>query len=392
MSILFYLAIILLIAIFVSKILSKLKLPNVTGYLIAGLLIGPSMLGIIPKNVVSQFGIISEVALAFIAYNMGSEFNLAELKKMSKGVLVITIFQSLAAMVCVMISMMLLFNQPFSFSLVLGAISCATAPAATIMVIKQYNAKGQVVDTLLPVVALDDAVCIIAFGISTSIAKALMKNTGGISIFNMIVSPLIEVALALAFGFFMGILLVILIKRIEGENELLTMIIAVVFATAAICIKFNLSSLLTCMMIGTTVVNILPNFKKAFTIVERFTPPIYVAFFTISGIELDISILKTVGVIGIGYIVFRIIGKVSGAYMGAKISNSPDNVKKYLGFTLIPQAGVAIGLSMIAQNVLPDPFGAQVRTIVLAATVVYELIGPSFTRRALVKAGEIEVG
>lgn len=392
MSILFYLAIILLIAIFVSKILSKLKLPNVTGYLIAGLLIGPSMLGIIPKNVVSQFGIISEVALAFIAYNMGSEFNLAELKKMSKGVLVITIFQSLAAMVCVMISMMLLFNQPFSFSLVLGAISCATAPAATIMVIKQYNAKGQVVDTLLPVVALDDAVCIIAFGISTSIAKALMKNTGGISIFNMIVSPLIEVALALAFGFFMGILLVILIKRIEGENELLTMIIAVVFATAAICIKFNLSSLLTCMMIGTTVVNILPNFKKAFTIVERFTPPIYVAFFTISGIELDISILKTVGVIGIGYIVFRIIGKVSGAYMGAKISNSPDNVKKYLGFTLLPQAGVAIGLSMIAQNVLPDPFGAQVRTIVLAATVVYELIGPSFTRRALVKAGEIEVG
>lgn len=392
MSILFYLAIILLIAIFVSKILSKLKLPNVTGYLIAGLLIGPSMLGIIPKNVVSQFGIISEVALAFIAYNMGSEFNLAELKKMSKGVLVITIFQSLAAMVCVMISMMLLFNQPFSFSLVLGAISCATAPAATIMVIKQYNAKGQVVDTLLPVVALDDAVCIIAFGISTSIAKALMKNTGGISIFNMIVSPLIEVALALAFGFFMGILLVILIKRIEGENELLTMIIAVVFATAAICIKFNLSSLLTCMMIGTTVVNILPNFKKAFTIVERFTPPIYVAFFTISGIELDISILKTVGVIGIGYIVFRIIGKVSGAYMGAKISNSPDNVKKYLGFTLLPQAGVAIGLSMIAQNILPAPYGSQVRTIVLAATVVYELIGPSFTRRALVKAGEIEVG
>lgn len=392
MSILFYLAIILLIAIFVSKILSKLKLPNVTGYLIAGLLIGPSMLGIIPKNVVSQFGIISEVALAFIAYNMGSEFNLAELKKMSKGVLVITIFQSLTAMAFVMLSMMLLFNQPFSFSLVLGAISCATAPAATIMVIKQYNAKGQVVDTLLPVVALDDAVCIIAFGISTSIAKALMKNTGGISIFNMIVSPLIEVALALAFGFFMGILLVILIKRIEGENELLTMIIAVVFATAAICIKFNLSSLLTCMMIGTTVVNILPNFKKAFTIVERFTPPIYVAFFTISGIELDISILKTVGVIGIGYIVFRIIGKVSGAYMGAKISNSPDNVKKYLGFTLLPQAGVAIGLSMIAQNILPAPYGSQVRTIVLAATVVYELIGPSFTRRALVKAGEIEVG
>lgn len=392
MNILFYLAIILLIAIITSKILSKFKLPNVTGYLIAGLLIGPSFLGIIPKDVVGQFSIISEVALAFIAYNIGSEFNLLELKKMSKGIITITFVQSLAAMVFVMLGMMLIFNQPFYFSLVLGAISCATAPASTIMVIKQYKAKGNVVDTLLPVVAIDDAVCIIAFGISTSIAKALIEKSGQISIFNMLVIPLIEVAAALVLGLVMGILMILLIKKIEGENELLTTIVGVIFVTAAICIRFNLSSLLACMMVGATVVNVMPNFKKAFTLAEGITPPIYVAFFTISGVGLDITILKTVGAIGVVYILFRMFGKVLGSYVGAIIAKSSDNVRKYLGFTLIPQAGVAIGLSMIAQNVLPDPYGSQIRTIVLAATVVYELIGPLFTKKALIKAGEIKVG
>ena len=391
MNILFYLAVILLVSIFTSKILSKFKLPNVTGYLIAGLLIGPSIFNIIPKDIVDNFSIISEVALAFIAYNMGSEFNLTELKKMSKGIVTITLLQSLSAMAFVMLSMMLIFDQPLSFSLVLGAISCATAPAATVMVIKQYQARGQVVDTLLPVVALDDAVCIIVFGISTSIAKTLMVNAGQLSIFNMLLSPLVEVILSLGLGLLMGIFLVILIKRINGENELLTTIIAIIFATAAICIKFNLSSLLTCMMVGTTVVNMIPNFKKAFTIVERFTPPVYVAFFTISGVELNISILKAVGFVGIGYIVFRIFGKVFGSYLGAKISNSPAAIRKYLGFTLIPQAGVAIGLSMIAKNIFPEPYGSQIRAIVLAATVIYELLGPSITKNALIKAGEIKV-
>lgn len=392
MNILFYVAIILLIGMFTAKILSRFKLPNVTGYIIAGLIIGPSLLDIVPNDVSHQLEIVSEVALAFIAYSIGSEFNFAELKKMSKGIFTITFLQSFAAIVFVMVPMMLIFNQPFSFSLILGAISSATAPAATVMVIKQYKAKGDLVNTLLPVVAIDDAVCIIAFGISSSIAKALSSNAAGLSIYNMLVVPLTEVLLSLGLGLLMGILLIILIKRIEGENELLSMIIAVILVTAAICIRFNLSSLLSCMMIGATIVNVMPNFKKAFTIIEGFTPPVYIAFFTISGVELDIAVLKTVGIIGIGYIIFRVLGKVLGAYAGAAISKSPENVRKYLGFTLIPQAGVAIGLSMMAQNILPDPYGAQVRAIVLAATVVYELLGPSLTRKALIKAGEIKVG
>ena len=294
MNILYYIAIILLVGILTAKILSKFNLPNVTGYIIAGLIIGPSFLGIIPKDISHNLGIISEVALAFIAYSIGSEFNFVELKKMSKGIFTITFLQSLAAIVFVMVPMMFLFNQPFSFSLILGAISSATAPAATVMVIKQYKAKGDVVNTLLPVVAIDDAVCIIAFGISSSIARSLMSKTGGLSLYNMLIVPLTEVVLSLGLGLLMGILLILIIKKIQGENELLTMIIAVIFATAAICIRFNLSSLLSCMMIGATLVNVMPNFKKAFTIVDGFTPPIYVAFFTVSGVELDITVLKTV--------------------------------------------------------------------------------------------------
>ncbi|MBZ2175818.1 cation:proton antiporter [Schnuerera sp. xch1] len=390
MNILFYLAIVLLVAIIMSKIVSKLKLPNVTGYLVAGLIIGPSLFNIIPKDVVSQFSIISEVALAFIAYNIGSEFNLAHLKKMSKGIILITVLQSLLAMVFVILAITIIAGQPVSFGLVLGAIGTATAPAATIMVIRQYKAKGDVVDTLLPVVAMDDAVCVIAFGISASIARALISNTNTISIVNMLVMPLIEVIGALLLGLLMGILLILLIKRVEGETELLSIIIAIIFATAAISIRFNLSSLLACMMVGATLINVIPNFKNAFTIVDRFTPPLYAAFFTISGLELDLSVLGTVGMIGVVYVIFRVLGKISGSYLGARICNAPMTVRRYLGFTLIPQAGVAIGLSMIAQNILPAPYGVQVRTIVLAGTIVFELFGPLITKRSLIKAGEIK--
>lgn len=388
---LFYLSVIIFTGIITSKILSRFRLPNVTGYLIGGLIIGPSILGIIPQETIGDLKIISEMSLAFIAYNIGSEFNLTELKRMGKNIVTITVFQTFATMFFVTIAIALICGQPFSFSLVLGAISAATAPAATVMVIKQYRAKGEVVNTLLPVVALDDAICIIAFGIATSVARAFIGQTGTVSIFNMLVTPLIEVIAALALGLVMGVFLILLIKKIEGETELMSLVIAVVFATAAISLRYNLSSLLSCMMLGATLVNIIPNFKKAFTIVDRFTPALYVAFFTASGVELNLSILKSVGLIGIVYIVFRIIGKLSGSYLGAKVSNASANVRKYLGYTLLPQAGVAIGLSMVAKNLLPDPYGEQLRTIVLAGTIIFELIGPVITKNALIKAGEIKL-
>lgn len=391
MHMLFYIAVILFAGMGTAKILSKFKLPNVTGYLIAGLIIGPSLLGIIPKEASDKLSIISEAALSFIAYSIGSEFNIENLKRVGKGVIIITVLEALTAVFLVDIVMIFVLGQPVAFSLVLGAIAAATAPAATLMVVRQYKAKGPVVDTLLPVVAMDDAVGIMAFGISTTIAQTLVKNSGSISIAKIILIPLFEIVAALAIGFGMGILLTYLSKKVKGEDGLLSIVIAVLFATAGIAIRFNLSSLLACMMIGATLTNLDPNNKRAFTTVDRFTPPVLISFFTIAGVQLDLSILKEVGLLGIVYVVVRVMGKMLGAYLGAKISDFPHTVQKYLGFTLIPQAGVAIGLSMIAQNTLPSPYGAQVRTIVLAATVIYELLGPMITKTALIKAGEIKL-
>lgn len=392
MHMLFYIAIVLFAGMFFAKILAKFKLPNVTGYLIAGLIIGPSILGIIPKEGADKLSIISEAALSFIAYSIGSEFNIENLKNVGKGVIVVTILEALTAVALVDISMIFIFKQPVPFSLVLGAIAAATAPAATLMVIRQYKAKGPVVNTLLPVVAMDDAVGIIAFGISTTIAKAILNNSTNISVFKIIFIPLLEIFFALLLGFIMGIILTYLSKKARGEDSLLSIIIAVLFATTGIAIRFELSSLLACMMVGATLINIAPNNKRAFTTVERFTPPVLISFFTIAGVQLDLSILKDVGFLGIAYVIIRVAGKMLGAYLGARISKFPSTVQKYLGYTLIPQAGVAIGLSMVAQDTLPDPYGVRIRTIVLAGTVIYELVGPMITKMALIKAGEIQVG
>lgn len=392
MHMLFYLGIILFTGMIMAKILSKFKLPNVTGYLIAGLIIGPSVLGIIPQESSDKLSIISEAALSFIAYSIGSEFNIQNLKRLGKGIITITVFEALTAVALVDLVMIFVLKQSIPFSLVLGAIAAATAPAATLMVIRQYKAKGPLVNTLLPVVAIDDAVGIIAFGISTTIAKALVSNTESISIVKIIFIPLLEIFFSLLIGFIMGILLTYLCKKAKGEDGLLSLVIATLFATAGIAISLELSSLLACMMVGATLTNLDPNNKKAFTTVERFTPPVLISFFTIAGVQLNLSILKEVGLIGIVYVIVRVVGKMLGAFLGSKIANFPKTVQKYLGFTLIPQAGVAIGLSMVAQNTLPSPYGAQARTIVLAGTVIYELVGPMITKIALIKAGEIEVG
>lgn len=392
MHMLFYLAVILFAGMFTAKLLSKVKLPNVTGYLIAGLIIGPSILGIIPKEGADKLSIISEAALSFIAYSIGSEFNIENLKKLGKGILTVTVFQAYTTLLLVDLVLIFIFKQPVPFSLLLGAIATATAPAATLMVIRQYKAKGPLVNTLLPVVAIDDALGIIAFGISATIAKALVSNTKNISVTKIIFMPLLEIFLALLIGFLMGILLTYLAKRVKGEDSLLCLVITIIFATAGIAISFELSSLLACMMVGATLTNLDPNNKKAFNTADKFTPPILISFFTIAGVQLELSVLKDVGIIGIVYVVVRVIGKMFGAYLGAKLAKLSSVVQRYLGFTLIPQAGVAIGLSMIAENILPSPYGTQARTIVLAATIIYELVGPMITKQALIKAGEIEVG
>lgn len=387
---LYYVGIILVSGLIMGKVVSFIKLPKVTGYLIAGLIIGPSILNLVPPSAASKLSVISEAALGFIAYSIGSSFNFENLKQLGNGIIIITLFESLTAVVAVDFVLIVLLKQPVPFSIMLGAIAAATAPAATIMVLKQYNASGPLVDTLLPVVAIDDAVGIMAFGISMTIAKSLLDSTKTISL-KTIFLPVGEIVLAFAIGIGIGIILSIVSKYSEGEDQLLTITIATLFITVGIAIKLNLSPLLTCMSIGATVSNIAPNSTRVLSIVDKFTPPVFVAFFTIAGVELNLTILKSVGFIGIVYIIVRVIGKILGAYIGAKIAKSPAVVQKYLGFTLIPQAGVAIGLAMVAETAVPE-FGAAIRTIILSATVIYELIGPLITKIAIFKAGEAHVG
>ena len=389
MNNLLYFALILLSGIGMARLVSRFKLPHVTGYLLAGVLMGPSILGIIPLNIAEGMNIVSEAALGFIAYSIGSEINFKKLRKVGKSLITITFFEALTPVILVTLAMVYIFKQPLPFAITIGAIAAATAPAATIMVIRQYKAKGPLVDTLLPVVAMDDGLAIVSFGVAFTIAKSLMSASGTISFATAVLLPLWEITLSLGIGFLTGLALAYAIPKIKGEDELLSVVISAVFIAIGISAFAHASTLLVCMMLGITITNFSHNSIRAINIINRVTPPIFIAFFTLAGVELNLSVLRYAGLIGIGYIVFRSIGKTLGANIGARITNSPAMVTKYLGLTLLPQAGVAIGLSMVAQTVMPE-FGATIRTVILASTVVYEVFGPVIAKNALIRAGEID--
>jgi len=382
-----YLAIAIFAGLFSGKLMKKFKLPNVTGYIIFGLIIGPYVLGILPEDVVSKMTIISDVALGFIAFSIGSEFKLSYLKKIGKSPVVIAFCEGFGATLLVDLALVLA-GCDIKFSLVLGAIASATAPAATIMVVKQYKAKGPVTDTLLPVVAIDDAVALIAFGISFAVAK-IIGSTGNVDILSVIISPVIEIIGGLLFGAVLGFILSALIKWFTGRGNRLSVAIAMVCLCVGISVICGFSSLLACMAMGAIFINTSKRYNELFQLTDRFTPPLFLLFFVVSGAELNVGILPSVGVIGIVYIIVRVLGKMGGASLGAIIGKASPEVKKYLGPTLIPQAGVAIGLSMAAVTVVPE-FGANIRVIILCATIIYELVGPVITKITLIKAGEIK--
>lgn len=392
MHTLFYIGLMIAFGIGTAKVVSYIKLPDITGYLIAGLIIGPSILGLVPHEAVHNLTLISEAALGFIAYSIGSEFNLKSIKSVGKQVFVITIFQAVGAILLVDLAMIFIFKQEVYFSIVLGAIATATAPGPILMIIKQYKAKGPVVDTLLPLVALDDALGIMIFGICLTFATTLAKAGTQLSIINMLLQPIKEIGLSIIIGCALGFVLAHILNRIKDGFEMVNILVAIVLLGVGLSYKFHASPILLSMTIGATVSNLVSTTKglKAIHSVEKFTPPLYVAFFTLAGVELNLSMLSGVGYIGLGYIIFRMIGKIYGSNLGAKVCKAPKTVQRYLGVTLVPQAGVAIGLALVAQSVLPHPYGTRVKTIVLAATVVYELIGPLMAKIALTKAGEID--
>ena len=382
----FYLSLILLSGLIFGRAVKLLKLPNVTGYLLAGLILGPYCLKIFTVDLVTSFELISEMALAFIAFSIGAEFKISYLKKLGSTSVVIAIFAALLASVFVTLSLIII-GVEFEIALLLGAIASATAPAATVMVIKQYNAKGPVSEMLLSVVAIDDAVALVLFGLSMAVVNS-MTNPGEASMTMSVIMPVVEIIGSFVVGVILGILFKIPLKYFRKDSNRLIITTGFVFLASSIASMLGLSPLLLCMSMGAVVVNIVGSAKSIFSLADRVTPPLYLMFFVVSGAGLDITILPKVGLIGFMYIITRFLGKVLGSYAGAIITKAPETVKKYLGFTLIPQAGVAIGLSLLASQKLPA-YAATIRTVVLAATFIYELVGPVLTKISLKKAGEI---
>ncbi|WP_052446715.1 cation:proton antiporter [Candidatus Soleaferrea massiliensis] len=385
-NVLLYLGIILFCGLLFGRLAKLCKLPNVTGYLVGGLLIGPSFLNLIPSGTLQNFDIISDVALGFIAFAVGSEFKFSYLKKVGVGPLIIAVCEAFGAILLVF-GGLLLAGFPMDFSIVLASIAAATAPAATIMVVRQYKAKGPVTDTLLTVVALDDAVALMGFGIAVAIAQAM--NGASTSIMMTILDPLIEIVGALGIGVVLGFLFLLPMRFFKKDGNRLIIVCGFIFLGVAIADWLGLSSLLLIMAMGATLINVAKGNNTIPKVADFVTPPIFLMFFVISGAELDISVLPTIGLVGVIYVVLRVAGKCGGAALGSVIAKSPPAVKKYLGPTLLPQAGVAIGLSLLATQMFPD-YGGQIRAVILCGTFIYELIGPAITKLSLKAAGEIK--
>ena len=368
-----------------SRLMKKVHLPNVTGYLIAGLLIGPFVLHLIPKDAISSLDTITMVALGFIAFSIGGEFRFSNIKAIGAKSITITLFQSLGTAILVD-TVLILCGFDIPLALTLGAIATATAPAATLMVVRQYHAKGPVTNTLLPVVAMDDAVGLMVYSISVSVAQALCG--GSLSFSATVLKPLLEIVLSLAVGIVIGLAVSFVMRFFHSKSNRMMISIAAVSLGVALARTYNLSDLLLCMAIGATYVNLRDDAMETLDSIDAWTPPLFMLFFVISGADLDVSILPSVGILGVLYLLARSAGKYFGALLGAVVTKADPNIRKYLGLTLLPQAGVAIGMAQTAVSALPA-YGANIRAVVLCATLIYELVGPVITKICLTKAGEI---
>lgn len=370
-----------------NRIVKKFNLPNVTGYLLAGLLIGPYVLDLFPSEAVAEMNLVTNTALGFIAFSIGGSFNIANIKAIGGKVLVITLLEACTASLFVILAV-LLFRFPVPVALALGAIAAATAPATTLLVARQYHADGPVTRMLLPVVALDDAVCIILFSILTSIA-AVIENGTELSIAEMILDPLREIGLSLVLGAGLGLVVALCSRAFKSRANRIAVIVCSVFLCVSLADKWGLSALLVCMMNSAVMVNVSKESDKMLDVCDRWTPPLFLLFFVISGAQLNLSVLPQIGLVGIIYLLARSLGKYVGATTGSTIVKTDKNIRKYLGLTLLPQEGVAIAMSQMVTGVLPA-YGEQIRAVILSATLVYELTGPLISKLALTKAGEIQ--
>lgn len=411
MEILLAIGIAMFAGLFLSRLTSKFNLPDVTSYLVAGVLIGPLVLGRLgipglgftSMEFVEEMGLLCDVALGFIAFSIGNEFRISALRKIGRQAAVIAVVQALAATLLVDLTLLGLHlflgdRLPVSTCIILGAIATATAPAATLMVINQYKAKGPLTNILLPIVALDDAVGLVVFAVSSGIAKALIS--GSVSVVSLLVNPIIEIAGSLLLGAFLGWVFSLVEKFFNSGSKRLSLAVAfVVICTGLSKLDFHLpgdleigfSSLLVTMMCSAVFCNLCDFSEEIMNKTERWTAPVYVLFFVISGAELDLTVFGDLAVVGIGvaYILSRSAGKILGANVSARLTKCQPTICKYLGITLLPQAGVALGMSVVVAAEFGEA-GAIIRNIVLFSVLIYELVGPLLTKMALTAAGEIK--
>ena len=393
-----------------SRLTSRLNLPDVTSYLVAGVLVGPLVLGKLGVpglgfsdfHFVESMGLVCDAALGFIAFSIGSEFRVSALRKIGRQATVIAVFQALAATIMVDLGLIGLHfllgpeKLPVSTCLILGAIATATAPAATLMVVNQYKAKGPLTDILMPIVALDDAVGLVVFAVSKGVALAFLG--GNLSLISVLVNPMIEIFGSLLLGALLGWVFSLVEKYFNSNSKRLSLAVAFVAICAGLSkLKFTacdvhvgFSSLLVCMMCGTVFCNLCDFSEEIMHKTERWPGPVYVLFFVISGAELDLRVFADLAVVGIGvvYILTRSAGKIAGASLSARMMKCEKSICKYLGITLLPQAGVALGMSVTVAAEF-GAVGATIRNIVLFSVLIYELVGPMLTKMALTAAGDI---
>lgn len=380
------LALMLFAGFFVTRLTKRLRLPNVTGYILAGILIGPWALRLIPVSVIRHMDFVNDVALAFIAFGVGRYFKLSALKKSGAKVIAITLAESLVAAAAVTLTMIFIFRLPVPFSLLLGAIGCATAPASTIMTIRQYHAKGPFVNIILQVVALDDAVSLIAFSVCTVVVQNL--NDSRAMDFGLVLRPLFLNLAALAVGVLGGWLLNRLITEGRSQDHRLVLVVAIILGVSGVCTLFDVSPLLSCMACGTAYCNISGS-KKLFKQLNAFAPPVLLLFFVLSGMRLNVPALAGAGIIGVGYFIVRIAGKYAGAFLGAAAAKCDAATRNYLGLALIPQAGVSTASPCSASGCSRPRWAPLLSTIILSSAVLYEMIGPASAKASMVLAGVI---
>ena len=387
-SVILSLALILFTGFLMTRITKKLKLPDVTGYLFAGIIIGPYVLNLIPAYVLSGMDFITDIASAYIAFGVGKYFKLDTVKAHGKKIVIITLCEAVAAAFLTFAVMYYGFRLSFYFSLLLGAIASATASASTMMTIHQYHAKGEMVDIVLEVIALDNVIALIAFSICSAVVSQ-MEGSGGHMGFSLFLLPVLKNLLVIAAGGVCGYLLKWIISVKRTKDHSLILINAVIFAIAGLCSCMDVSPLLSCMTMGMTYVNIRKD-KKIFKEVNHFSAPVMLLFFVLSGTKLNIPMLITAGAVGMAYFAVRIAGKYGGAYLGCRLAGTDVSLKKSLGLVVIPLTGVSVGLAALGQRLLPEESGILLSTIILSSGILYEIVGPACAKAALELTHAIE--